>query len=339
MTKFKILLALSSILYMTLASCSETSELAREDALEELFAFDDNAAYDNLTDDNTLIAEARGHRPGRFSFRTLSAALRCTGLAETVRFAPVTIYAPSDRAFAKLGLDPSNVCEALDQETLTAILLYHVNENKIGLRESGCFSQLNGDIIQVQRPSFRDYLINDTRAYLRFTARRSFIYAIEDVLIPPASNIVETAVAADDFNALVAAVTAADPSIAAALSDEDAVFTVFAPTDQAFSELLGALGLNSLEEAVGALGVEALSQVLLYHVVDGCAVSNALVDGAAVPTLQGENLGIDLGQLSIIDKSGAPSGLIPSLLDIRTSNGVVHAIDKVLLPQAILDAL
>ena len=181
--------------------------------------------------------------------------------------------------------------------------------------------------------------MNDTRAYLKFKTRKLTVYAIEDVLFPAEGNIVGTAVAADDFNVLVSAVLAADPSIAAALSDEDAVFTVFAPTDAAFGDLLAALGLNSLEEAVAAVGVEGLSTILLYHVVDGCAVSNTLIDGAVIPTLSGETITIDLDNLSIIDKSGAPSGLIPSLLDIRTSNGVIHAIDKVLLPQAIIDAL
>jgi len=301
-----------------------------EDIIEVMDANEDLA---QLSDNSQDLATARSHRPGRFSFRTLNAALHCTGLASAVRNAEWTVYAPSDRAFAKLGLNRSNICDAIDKETLTEILLYHVNEAKIGIREKGCFQQLNGDILQVKRPSFRKYILNE------FTSRRLSVYAIEDVLTLPASNIVETAVAADDFNALVAAVTAADPSIAAALSDEDAVFTVFAPTDEAFGNLLGALGVSSLEEAVAAIGVEGLSTVLLYHVVDGCAVSNALVDGSDVPTLQGETLGIDLSQLAIIDKTGAPSGLITSLLDIRTSNGVVHAIDKVLLPQAILDAL
>lgn len=285
-------------------------------------------------------ATSRGGRSsGKYTFRTLNAALHCTGLTDAVKRSKGTLYAPSDQAFAKLGLDRTNICEALDTETLVNILTYHFNLEKIGIREKGCFTQFNGDIIQVKRPSFRNYQVNDTRAYLKFKTRKLTVYAIEDVLFPAEGNIVGTAVAADDFNVLVSAVLAADPSIAAALSDEDAVFTVFAPTDAAFGDLLAALGLNSLEEAVAAVGVEGLSTILLYHVVDGCAVSNTLIDGAVIPTLSGETITIDLDNLSIIDKSGAPSGLIPSLLDIRTSNGVIHAIDKVLLPQAIIDAL
>ena len=199
--------------------------------------------------------------------------------------------------------------------------------------------QLNGDLIHVQRPRYYRYLVNDTRAYLRFRSGKLTVYAIQDVLSVPDKTIVETAQAADDFNALVAAVLAADPAIASALSDPDAIYTVFAPTDQAFADLLDALGVGSLEEAVAAVGVDGLSTILLYHVIDACAFSNDLKDGQKLTTLQGEQLLIDLDNLAIIDKTGMPAQLIVPLLDIRTSNGVIHAIDKVLLPQEIINSL
>ena len=149
-------------------------------------------------------------------------------------------------------------------------------------------------------------------------------------------TIVETAVAAGNFKTLAAALQAAD--LVDALQGEGP-FTVFAPTDQAFVDLLGALNLNSLEEVVAAIGVEGLTSILLYHVVDACAVSNSLENDAAIPTLLGEEVIVDLDNLGIIDKTGTASGLIPELLDIRTNNGVIHAIDKVLIPQVILDQL
>ncbi|MDX1942465.1 MAG: fasciclin domain-containing protein, partial [Saprospiraceae bacterium] len=129
------------------------------------------------------------------------------------------------------------------------------------------------------------------------------------------------------------------PAIAAALSDPNQILTVFAPTNEAFAELISALGANSLEDLVAQVGVEALSTILLYHVVDSCAFSNDLRNGQNLTTLQGEKLKVDLRNLSIIDKTDAPANLVPAGLDILTSNGIVHTIDKVLLPDAILENL
>ena len=277
-----------------------------------------------------------------YSFNTLNQALHCTGLNEALFSGHKTIYAPSDAAFAKLGLDAHNVCEVLDTETLTNILLYHVVDDFVSLRERGCVEMLNGDITQVAVRNHRLF-INDSRIYLAFNqkGRHYFlrVYAINEVLEVPEDNIVETASGADQFSVLVDAVLAADPAIAEALSDEDAIYTVFAPTNEAFVDLLEALGVSTLDELVAAIGVEGLSTVLLYHVVDGCAFSNDLKDGLRLETLQGEKLKVDLDNLSLIDKTDTPAGLDAEGLDILTSNGIVHTIDKVLLPDAILQNL
>lgn len=278
-----------------------------------------------------------------YTFNTLNQALSCTGLDAVLGEGKNTVYAPSDAAFEKLGLDRDNICEALDAETLSEILLYHVvPANIVRLWDRGCVEMANGDLAQISSQSYRLFL-NESKIYRAFTLYgREYklrVYAITDVLEVPTDNIVTTAAGADVFASLVDAVLAADPSIAAALSDEDAIYTVFAPTNQAFADLLAAFELNSLAELVDVIGVDALSQVLLYHVVDACAFSNNLEDGLRIGTLQGEELEIDLENLSILDKTEVAAGLEVDLLDIRTSNGVVHAINKVLLPQAVLDSL
>lgn len=283
--------------------------------------------------------ESRTH----VSFNTLNQALECTGLGAAVASGQNTVYAPTDAAFAKLGLTAANICEALDTETLSNILLYHVStSNLVSLFKRGCLEMANGDVAQLSRSSNR-LQINESRISLLFNQRNGHAllrtYVIDNVLEVPVSNIVETAASVSIFESLVAAVLAADPAIAAALSDNDAVFTVFAPTNDAFSDLIAALGASSLEEVVEAVGVDALSTILLYHVVDACAFSNNLSDGLAITTLQGEDLVVDLDNLSILDKTDAPAGLVIDLIDIRTANGIVHTIDKVLLPQEILDAL
>ncbi len=287
-------------------------------------------------------AQLRSHRRSYYRFRTLNKALRCTGLNAALFQGENTIYAPSDAAFEKLGLNEDNVCEALDQETLTAILLYHVAAGTVSKRERGCVELLNGDVAQIASRDHRLF-INDSRIYYRFNQRgrhyRLRVYIIDEVLMPPSATIAEAAGATDKFATLLAAVLEADPAVAEALSDPDAIFTVFAPTNEAFADLLAALGLNSLEELIGAIGVDGLTTVLLYHVVDGCAFSNDLEDGLAIPTLQGESVTVDLDNLQLQDASDVPAGLVADCLDILTANGIVHTIDKVLLPEEILMGL
>lgn len=294
---------------------------------------------ENLTSDE-VTATSRSNN--RYSFHTLNQALVCTELTSALFSGDKTIFAPTDAAFAKLGLNAHNVCSELDREALTNILLYHVAGSRIALSDVGCVEVLNGDIAQLSNKDHR-FTINESRITKTWKQRgHGFnlrVYAIDAVLMPPANNIVATAASVDQFSSLVAAVTAANPAIAAALSDNDAILTVFAPTNQAFANLVQTLGARDLNDLVSMVGVEALSTILLYHVVDGCAFSNDLADGQRFTTLQGEQIEIDLDKLAIIDRTDMPAPLVADGLDIRTANGIVHTIDKVLLPQAILDAL
>ncbi len=307
--------------------------------MQETTSIDFEAAIEK---EDLATDEAVTRSRGRYSFRTLNAALHCTGLNAALFSGTKTIFAPSDAAFEKLGLNRHNVCSELDKETLTNILLYHVTDRRVKNNERGCVEQIDGNIAQIAKES-RRLFINDSRIYYRFSQRdhgyKLKVNVINAVLTPPSATIVEAAIATDKFSSLVAAVLAADPGIAAALSDPDAIFTVFAPTNQAFADLVTALGFSDLNELVAGIGVDALSTVLLYHVVDGCAFSNDLSNGQSFTTLQGESVTVDLNNLALEDKSGTPSGLVADCLDILTSNGIVHTIDKVLLPQAIIDAL
>jgi len=287
--------------------------------------------------DVEVLDEEKSRGFGFFSFNTLNAALHCTGLKDALFSGHKTIYAPSDYAFAKLGFNSHNICE-IDTETLSGILLYHVVDETVSLFKQGCLEMINGDITQLNKKKYR-FKINESTIYAAFGqgghGYSLRVYIISEVLTPPALSIVETAVETDIFSSLVAAVLAADPAIVTALSDPDAIFTVFAPTNQAFEDLISALDVGDLDGLVDAIGVEGLTQVLLYHVIGDCAFSNNLSNGLMLTTLLGEDLTIDLENLEVIDATGSGSGLVPNLLDIRTSNGIVHTIDRVLIPSAI----
>ena len=146
-------------------------------------------------------------------------------------------------------------------------------------------------------------------------------------------NIVETAVSNDNFSTLVAAVTAGE--LVEALSSEGP-FTVFAPTNDAFNKLPeGTLGTLLQPENIGTL-----QSILTYHVVAGKFMAedviNAINDNDGeftVTTLQGNDLILKLweGSVYVKDTQGNKAKVI--IADVDTSNGVIHAIDTVVLPE------
>jgi transforming growth factor-beta-induced protein len=135
-----------------------------------------------------------------------------------------------------------------------------------------------------------------------------------------AGTVVEIAVSNPDFSILVEAVTKAD--LAGALS-ADGPFTVFAPTNDAFNALFKQLGVNGVED----LTAEQLTPILTYHVVSGTVMSSDL-SNTSVATLNGQEIKIDLTDGVKINESTVIAA------DISGDNGVIHVIDKVLIPKA-----
>ncbi len=166
-----------------------------------------------------------------------------------------------------------------------------------------------------------------------------------DILNPPQSDtdIVEAAQATSDLSSLVSALQKADESanndLVSALSGEGP-FTVFAPTNAAFADLLAQLdGFDSLDDFNTQELQDLLAVILTYHVVPGVgAISTTLTDGQTLTTLQGSSLEVSTqGGVFISDATDVDAEVTTA--DVVASNGVVHIIDKVLLPQTILDDL
>jgi transforming growth factor-beta-induced protein len=137
------------------------------------------------------------------------------------------------------------------------------------------------------------------------------------VILPP--TVVNIALANENFTTLVQAVVKA--GLVDALS-ADGPFTVFAPTNAAFDALFAQLGISGIDD----LTAEQLVPILTYHVVPGNVVSTELSSGE-VGTLNGQNLSVDLSAGVKINESEVIAA------DIQGSNGVVHVIDQVLLPE------
>ena len=133
-------------------------------------------------------------------------------------------------------------------------------------------------------------------------------------------NIVEIAAGSEDFSILVAAVQKAE--LAEALQGEGP-FTVFAPTNAAFEKLLAELSIT----AEDLLNHPQLADVLLYHVVAGKVLSTDLQNGMTAETLGSQTIAVDLSMGVKINSSAVTTA------DILATNGVIHVIDTVLVPE------
>ncbi|MCE8000969.1 MAG: fasciclin domain-containing protein [Rhodobiaceae bacterium] len=133
-------------------------------------------------------------------------------------------------------------------------------------------------------------------------------------------DIVDTAAGSDQFETLVAAVTAA--GLVETLKG-DGPFTVFAPTDEAFA----ALPEGTVESLLLPENKDQLIAILTYHVVPGKVMSTDLSDDMTAATVQGGDITIDLDNGVMVNDASVVTA------DIETSNGVIHVIDKVILPE------
>jgi uncharacterized surface protein with fasciclin (FAS1) repeats len=263
-------------------------------------------------------------------FTTLAAALEAADLIDTLKGpGPFTVFAPTDAAFAAL---PAGTVEALlaDVPGLTDVLLYHVVEGDVRAADVVTLDEattVQGSTIAIAVVG-GEVRLNDTVTVTTtdIVASNGVIHVIDGVLLPPAStepaqDIVDTAVAAGDFTTLAAALEAAD------LIDTlkgPGPFTVFAPTDAAFA----ALPAGTVDALLA--DVPALTDVLLYHVVEGDVRAADVVALDEATAVQGSTIAIAVvgGQLRLNDT------VTVTTTDIVASNGVIHVIDGVLLPPA-----
>jgi uncharacterized surface protein with fasciclin (FAS1) repeats len=246
---------------------------------------------------------------------------------------PFTVFAPTNDAFAKL-LTELKVTKAellANKPLLTAVLTYHVLPSKAlkaDIKPGLPNATVQGDIFKVDAKAAGLVITDGRNRTSNITATdilttNGVIHQIDTVLLPADKNIVQTAIAAaPEFSILVEAVTAA--KLGDTLSGKGP-FTVFAPTNAAFAAALTELGWTKAE----LLASPDLGKVLTYHVVSGRVLKAAVPVGTPISTVQGDTLTVN-ASLAITDKLGRVSNI--GTTDILTSNGVIHVIDKVILP-------
>ena len=269
-------------------------------------------------------------------FSILVEALQKAGLAETLKGnGPFTVFAPTNNAFnalfAQLGV--SGVKD-LTVEQLTPILLYHVISGKVqsSQLQSGYVSTLSpgaagaGVSLKVDAAS-RKLNGNVSITSVDVEASNGVIHVIDKVLLPP--TVVDIALANSDFTTLVGAVSKAN--LVTALQSPGP-FTVFAPVNSAFSQLFSALGITGLE----SLSAETLTPILLYHVI-GSAVKSSDLQSGYVNTLSAGPDGsfVSLNVDAVNVKLNGNVNIV--VTDVVATNGIIHVIDKVLLPPSVVD--
>lgn len=274
-------------------------------------------------------------------FTALVAAANKAGLSSALSdsSATLTVFAPTNTAFnqlaTQLGFASADaMVTALPSGALANILQYHVLSARKQAADLPAGSSTATTLYRYNNAattlaltvsngvSLQDAALTTARVtQADVQASNGVIHVVDKVLIPPGVlNIVQMAQVNPLFDSLVGAVVKAN--LQGALSGAGPL-TVFAPTRDAFA---------AIASTVNSLTVPQLTSVLTYHVVGAQVLSSGIPFGTAVTTLQGQTITINAGTPPTIKDSTATASRIIAT-DVRASNGVIHVIDKVLIPK------
>jgi uncharacterized surface protein with fasciclin (FAS1) repeats len=286
--------------------------------------------------DTTLIGVANGA-----GLSSLTATAEAAGLTATLKGpGPFTVFAPTNAAFTAAAIPAGT-----PQATLQSVLLYHVLDGKtlaaaVPTTLTAIKSKnATNDSLYVKRIG-SDVFVNGTKVTTaNAEASNGVAHIIGRVLIPAGGrNIVQLAVATTGaLDSLVKAVTLASAGTAAGSSDNIAEIlsningaTVFAPTNQAFTDLLAQLSLQRLDQ----VPVATLRAVLKHHVFAGGRVFSNEVPLGNVGMANGTNATIAASGANLTIKGSGTASATATILatDVMAKNGVVHLISKVILP-------
>ncbi len=257
-------------------------------------------------------------------FSTLVAAVIQAELlpAVTNPLATLTVFAPTDEAFQDLADElGTTVPGLLSLPQLSDILLYHVLGSEVPSNAvtNGSLVQPLGNIntLKMTVTGTGNVYVNQAQVTAVDIQADNGVVHVLDAVVLPIETVADVAID-NGFSTLVTAVVTAE--LLPALSDPFSEYTVFAPTNEAFTDLATALNTD----LNGILALPNLADVLLYHVVGGTVLSNQLMAGP-VATLEGSNVIVSLtGGVKINDAN-------VTMADVAADNGVVHVLDKVIL--------
>lgn len=286
------------------------------------------------------------------NFALLNAALTRAGSTSTLSgTGPFTVFAPSDDAFRAAGFADAAAINQAPIERIQQILQYHVVGASLPASAIAVGQTAQATSLTTATSDNRIYINKTTAGAVSVNGARvvqadglatnGIVHAIDQVLTPPLGNVLRLAQADTSLSLLVAAASRGGALVTGALSGTTAL-TVFAPTNAAFR----AAGFADTT-AIRAAQVTALTGILTNHVIPNArAFSPTLASGATVTTFGGGSLTATVGTgtaLSVTSKgnNGTASNVLSNTLvgttliqnrDINATNGVIHKIDRVLLP-------
>jgi uncharacterized surface protein with fasciclin (FAS1) repeats len=236
---------------------------------------------------------------------------------------PLTVFAPDNAAFTAAGITEAFIA-SLPVSRVDSILKYHVHPGFVTASDvpaSNTITTLLGTQLYASNNANGVFFNGIGVKQANVQASNGVVHVINGVLIPPTRTIAQIAVADTSFSFLVQAVTRA--GLLSAISGPGK-FTVFAPNNAAFR----AAGITD----IGALPQATVETVVKYHIIATNVFASDLINNATAPTLQGGNLLINTSPARVkIATSTAVSSNITAA-NITATNGVVHVVDRVLLP-------
>jgi len=277
-----------------------------------------------IADQRTAQEDIPSNAAGTGIHDSLVAALDRADLVATLSGdGPFTVFAPTDDAFTAAGIDLDSFNTDDEIATLVDILTYHVLAGAVNssqVTDGMTATMLNGDDVTFSVTDGIVMIGDATVTAADVMASNGIIHVIDMVLMPP-SDLVDIPTVAQGtgiHDSLVAAVVQAE--LLTTLQGEGP-FTVFAPTDDAFTA--AGIDLAALDTDEGKA---TLTDILLYHVVSGSVASSALADGMIATAVNGDDLTFTVGEGVMVNDANV------ILADVQASNGIIHVIDKVLMP-------
>ena len=304
-------------------------------------------------DDAEVLPSIAAIAVANADFSTLESAAVQGGVAVTLSnpnpgdpSGAFTVFAPTNTAFARLGLNSGDDLAVLQREFLTSTLLYHVSNGNL----AGANISQGGMVATALGPKCRfvsrgaDRYINGSKILATdVMAQNGTVHVIDKVLLATGADIVQSAIALKDakvfrgpeLSFLVEAVLYAELAGALTASPGSPSFTVFAPSDAAFRQLGVDLGVAlNVPADIRKLPKDLVTAVLLNHVVANGGKFTSEMNAGAVEPLGGVNLMLGAFNNGVLTVRGnanaAPANMV--IPDVLTTNGVVHVIDRVLLP-------
>ncbi|MEY3577854.1 MAG: hypothetical protein RL394_1439 [Bacteroidota bacterium] len=297
--------------------------------------------FSSCNKDDDDIPTISGLVSDRSSLTTLNTAVIKGGLVAKLNGTEqLTLLAPNNDAFAAAGITAA-VLESLSSNDVANILYYHVIPSKILAADmpAGPNAKVltyNGDSVFVTRNTNGVFVNGLKVAEADIIASNGVLHTLSTgVLIPAPGNILATA-AANGLDSMVKALNVAatgaggDPTLATSIAND--LLTVFVPTNAAFTALLAELGLTDITQ----IPIATLIATLKFHAIEGRVFSSDLTNGNLTMVSGGiTTITLPAGTSTTTTISGLGNGTNTANItkvNIVCRNGVIHVIDKILIP-------